>query len=53
MMQHSENYKFYLYLTRDNFRVNAIKYGQYLNAKQFTDNVKPKKTLAIQKTVMP
>lgn len=53
MKEHSENYKFYLNLTRENFRVNITKYEQYLNAKQFVDNSKPKKPLGIKRTVMP
>lgn len=53
MNQHFLNYKFYLNLTRENFKVNIDKYEQYLNAKQFVDTNKPKKPLGIKKTVMP
>jgi hypothetical protein len=53
MNQNSENYKFYLYLTRDNFRVNVRKYEQYLNQKKFVDINKHRRTLSIQKTVTP
>lgn len=53
MKEHSENYRFFLNITRDNFRVNVKKYEQYLNEKKFIGEIKPKKPLAIQKTVMP
>jgi hypothetical protein len=53
MKGHSENYRFYLELTRENFRVNTKKYEQYLNEKKYTDTTKSKKPLAIQRTVTP
>jgi hypothetical protein len=56
MNQHSENYRFYLYLTRENFRINAKKYEQYLNEKQYVDssnNNKTKKPVRIKRTVTP
>lgn len=53
MNQHSENYRFYLELTRENFRVNTKKYEQYLNERKFSDPTPNKKPLAIQKTVRP
>lgn len=53
MIQNSENYKFYLNITRGTFRMNVKKYEQYLNEKKFTTKVKIKKPLGIQKTVTP
>lgn len=53
MKEHSENYRFYLDLTRENFRVNTKKYEQFLNAKQFLEVKKPKRPLGIKKTVLP
>lgn len=53
MKEHSENYRFFLNITRETFRVNVKKYEQYLNERKFNDPKPNKKLLSIQKTVMP